>query len=203
MTRASAYKTAYILFMIMIFGAALIVGMSTRQLVIPVLILIVVTVFPGMIQGFFWHEFFLGRRLLKKGQWKDALEQFDKFIARIKEKPSLKRMMWLRWSSFTHDVEAMALSNKGVAFVNMGEIDRAEECFELALEKDHTYPTPHFNLSLLEMVKDNEESARKRFQKARELGYAKVEFTQVRNLAKRIKSELEKKDESKEENNIV
>ncbi|MBN1900129.1 hypothetical protein JW926_02235 [Candidatus Sumerlaeota bacterium] len=187
MKHITKYNLAYLVSILVLFGLSVVTGAYFKKPAIPVLGLSVLLLFPGAIQRFYWHEFFLGRRLILLGKLHEAKEHFDKFLDQLQTYPWLKKLIHLRWTAYTGSIEAMAWSNLGMIHINRGEIDSAETAFLKASGVDPDYPVPFFNLSLIALLKDNQDDARRLWQKARDLGYRKGNFEQMLELAKNVK----------------
>jgi tetratricopeptide (TPR) repeat protein len=193
MKHITKYNLSYLVVVLVLFGLSLLTGSYYKTTAIPILGLVAIFLVPGAIQGFFWHEFFLGRRLIRRGQLQEAMEHFQKFLNQVKTHPWLKKMIHLRWAAYTGDVEAMAWSNLGVIHINLGNVDAAESAFQMASETDPSYPIPYFNLSLIALIKDRDSEARQLWQKAYDFGYRKGDFEQMIKLAYNVKNNLKKK----------
>jgi tetratricopeptide (TPR) repeat protein len=183
----------YLVWILVLFGASLLYGVSSGRVEMAIIGLAIVILFPAMIQGFFWHDFFLGRNLVRKGQWNEAIGHFNNFQLRLKKHPWLKHLILLRWSSYTNNVEAITHNNIALAHINRGELDMAEKSCQEALESDPLYPVPYFHLALIEKIKGNDSKARDLWRKSRELGYDKVDFDDLKILADSLKRQKEKK----------
>lgn len=193
MKHITKYNLAYLVSVLVLFGLSLVAGSYYKKPAIPVLGLVVIFLIPGAIQGFFWHEFFLGRRLVRLGQLKEAKEHFEKFLEQTGTHHWMKKLIHLRWAAYTGDIEAMAWSNLGVIHINRGEVDQAQTAFEKATMLDPSYPIPYFNLSLIALINDRETEARDLWQKAWDLGYRKGDFDQMIKLARDVKNKISNK----------
>ena len=193
MKHTTKYNLVYLILIMVVFGGALGYGVYYRRPFIPIFAIVVIFLFPNVIQGFFWHEFFLGRHLIRQGRWDEAILHLEKFLGQLEKSPWLKFLILLRWASYTNQVEAMAQSNLGVARVNTGELDRAEQSFNRALELDSGYAIPYFNLALIELLRSNESKAEELWETSQALGYRKAPFDKVKALSQRLKKQGHKK----------
>lgn len=193
MKHITKYNLLYLVFILVVFGLSLLIGIYFGRPAIGIIGLFVVIIFPGAIQGFLWHDFFLGRRLFSMGQLQEAKGHFEKFLDKIRIHPWMKKLIHLRWAAYTGDIEAMTWSNLGVIHINRGEVDHAESAFQKASEIDPSYPVPHFNLSLIALINGRDNDARNLWQKAQDLGYRKGDFEQMMELAKSVKSNISEK----------
>jgi tetratricopeptide (TPR) repeat protein len=188
MKHITKYNLLYLVFILVVFGLSLLIGIYFGKPAIGIMGLFVVILFPGAIQGLLWHEFYLGRRLVSMGQLQEARVHFEKFLDKIRIHRWMKKLIHLRWAAYTGDIEAMTWSNLGLIHINRGEVDQAESAFEKASEIDPSYPVPCFNLSLIALIKGRDADARDLWQRAGDLGYRKVDFNQMVNLAKNVKN---------------
>lgn len=192
MKHTTKYNLVYLVLIMGVFGGALGYGVYFRRPFIPIFAIVVIFLFPNVIQGFFWHEFFLGRHLIRQGKWEGAISHLEKFLDQLQKSPWLKFLILLRWASYTNQVEAMALSNLGVAQVNTAQLEKAEQSFKKARELDPGYAIPYFNLALIELLRSHESRARELWQSSQSLGYRKVPFERVKALSETLKKQGKK-----------
>lgn len=169
MTRVTRYKLGYLIALILLGGAvALLVRLlgGGSLLIIGALLLV-----PGRVQGICLRGFFRGRRLLDSGKPSAALGHLENFLQLIRREPWRKKLLWLTWSVYTPDLEAMTLNNIGVSQMTMGNPDEAKAAFDDALSLDPKYPLPYFNLAVLATMKADQASAEEALTKATRLGY--------------------------------
>lgn len=171
MNRTTRYKLGYLLVL-----AGLAVGawwlLRSAEGPVPLIALGLILILPGRIQGYFYRDLFRGRRLLSEGQLEASLEHSERFLATVRRRPGLKSLLWLSWSVYTPDVEAMALNNLGAAHLGLGRLDAATRAFEEALRIDPQYPMPVFNLAVIRQVQGDSDEAARLAEKAGELGYS-------------------------------
>lgn len=171
MNRTTRYKLGYLLVLIgLALGAWWLV--RTVDSLVPVIALALVLMIPGRLQGHFYRDLFRGRRLLAEGKLDASLEHSERFLATVRRRPGLKPLLWLGWSVYTPDVEAMTLNNLGAAHLGLGRLDAATQAFEEALRIDPQYPIPFFNLAVIRQVQGNTAEAAQLQERASALGYA-------------------------------
>ncbi len=128
---------------------------------------------PGRVQGLAYRELFRGRRLLDAEEPARAIEHLERFLADIRSRPWTKGLLWLSWSVYTVDAEAMAWNNLGAALTRLGRWPEATGALEAALYLDPEYPLPHFNLGLLAALEGRPAEVERRLRAAATLGYAR------------------------------
>ena len=193
MTRTLLLKVLYAALALALGGLSLLLvttvfrGHETFGAVLVGVLLLV----PGRIQGFFLRNLFRGRRLLDDGQPKQALDHLQAFLAELARSPWQKRLIWLSWAIYTPDVEAMAWNNVGAAHSQLGSWNEAEEAFLKALAVDRRYPLPHLNLARIAIVKGDRNSADRHLESARSLGYKKTSIDQLTFQAQALLARVE------------
>ena len=190
MKHKTKYLIYYAVFMSVVLGGSIALAYRLDTIVYSLAIIIGAILVPSALQGVFWHELFLGRRYLEKGQWVKAAESFRVFLDKLEKKPWLKHLVWLRWARFTGNVKAMALSNLGVAELNRGNVKEADQHFRKASELDSNYPVAYFNLAVISMLRDNKTEAKSFLQKARNLGYGRTDYTQLQVIASSLQKKM-------------
>ncbi|MGH0029196.1 MAG: tetratricopeptide repeat protein [Myxococcota bacterium] len=171
MNRTSRLKIAYVAAIVCLGCASawLIYSMKPPLLVIPLVALALLV--PGRIQGFFWREFFRGRRLLADEDPRGAIAHLDRFLTQVRRRPWLKRLIWLSWGTYTRDIEVMTLNNLGAAHLALGDLGTARRALEEGRTLDPRSPLPYYNLALLEQVEGNAGESARLIERARDLGF--------------------------------
>lgn len=126
---------------------------------------------PGRIAGHYYRDLFTGRGLMDARRFSEAIPLFERFLQRIRARPELKRLIWLTAGIYTRDVEAMTLNNVGASWLELGELNRAEQPLRQALSIDPDYPIPYVNLARLAMLRGDLEEAAHFSSAAKRLGY--------------------------------
>ena len=127
---------------------------------------------PSRIQAYFWKDLFRTRRLIDAGRPDEAKAAADRFLTDLRERPWLKRLVWLGPSAYTPRVEAMGRLNRGVARLAGGDLDGAGKDYQAAREIDPDYPLAYWNLGVLAWMRGDEEHAEELAAEARRLGYS-------------------------------
>ena len=191
MKRPTRYKIGYLLAFVALGAVAISVLVYFERSTGAVLAVVAVLLIPGRLQGIVYRDLFQGRRLLSSGNAAEAEQHFDRFLALVRRGPWRKRLIWLSWSVYTPDVEAMTLNNIGAARMQMGKRGEAATSFGEALELDPLYPMPHFNLAILHELEGNRESAEQAASVAERLGFSGSSIDQAILAAQSLLAHLE------------
>lgn len=172
MTRSRRLKLAYVAVILAASAAVALVGVAVGGLrgIAAALVLLLL---PGRVQGYFYRDFFRGRRLLEEGRLLECIPHFERFIAAVRARPWLKRLLWLQFAVYTTDIEAMALNNLGSAYVELGDPESAERYLDQALRIDGRYPVALYNLSLVAALRGDRATAERLIKEAADLGYSR------------------------------
>ncbi len=172
MNRTSRYKVFYAALISSLCAGVAIVVLSTD--VHPMTLVLAAGVFlvPGRVQGYFWRDFFRGRRLLAEDRAAESITCFTRFLKQLAARPWLKKLIWLSWGIYTRDIAVMTQTNLGAARMRLGELDAAEDHLRAAMEHDAQAPLPWHNLGVILQVRGEVASAEEAFRKARALGYS-------------------------------
>lgn len=132
----------------------------------------VVLLIPGRVQGLLFRELFRGRRDLDRDDAASALNHLSSFLETIRSQPWRRPALWLSWSFYTPNVEAMAQNNIGAAYLALGNAGAAEVAWHAALRLDSQYPIPHANLALVAAARNDPVAASRHLDAAHKLGYS-------------------------------
>jgi ATP-dependent Clp protease adaptor protein ClpS len=177
-TRTAKYKALYLAMLlgvsIMVFG----IGMALTDRIdgarpatpLVLVALAIMLLLPGRLLGFFWRDLLAGLRLLKRKDYAASKLRSERFIAKVRKAPWLKHLIWLGTSSYSRDPEAMALNNLGVAEINLGAFEAAENHLEETIALDPQNPLPYRNMGVLRLEVGTWAEARPWFEKAEALG---------------------------------
>jgi tetratricopeptide (TPR) repeat protein len=91
----------------------------------------------------------------------------------MKQRPWLKKLIWLGSGSYSRDPECLALNNLGAAEIKLGEFESARRHLEAAIAVDRQSPLPYFNLGALARLEGNESEAARLIEQAAALGYSR------------------------------
>ena len=147
-----------------------------------------------------------GRALYLKGDYAAAAKDFDVAI-RVDPKHFVAMLNRANCSVATDKLDAAlqdlnaaiklnpefpeALNNRGVCHLELGELDAAERDFNEALQLDSLYPLPHFNLAVIERVREHEAKAQHHLEASRNLGFNGGPIDQILNRVKAAYAKLE------------
>lgn len=191
MTRTTRYKVLYFGLVGTLVSLVLLATISGK---LPWKGLTLVAVFllvPGRLQGYYWRNFFRGRRLLGRGRAAASLPFFDEFLRDVRARPWLKTLIWLSWGIYTRDIEAMTLNNIEAAKLSVGELEGAEGSLRAALAMDPLFPLPHENLALLHSLRGEDDLATQNLARAGVLGYRKTSADRLVKAAGEVLARIE------------
>ncbi|HEU4882160.1 MAG TPA: hypothetical protein VFT45_07945 [Longimicrobium sp.] len=143
------------------------------------LALLFLVLVPGRIQGAAFRDFFRGRRLFAEGKFEESIPHFERFLARVRRRPALRHLIWLQWTVYTADIEAMTLNNLGAARMQTGDMDAAERDLNEALRVDPRYGVAVYNLHVIATTRGDEALAERLLADAHRLGYTGGQVDEV------------------------
>jgi tetratricopeptide (TPR) repeat protein len=126
---------------------------------------------PGRLQGVLWRSFFRGRHAVAEGRYQAAGAHFEEFLQQLRDTPSRRHAIFLAWSIYTWNAEAMTRNNLGVSHLFNGRLDDSERELGRALALDAHYPMPLFNLGILAHARGQHQRAEELRSAAASLGY--------------------------------
>jgi tetratricopeptide (TPR) repeat protein len=126
---------------------------------------------PGRIQGALWRDFFRGRHALQEGRVLEAVVNFNRFEAALLRRPWLRYAIFLQWSFYTWNAEALLRNNLAACDLARGELDAAEAGFQRARALDPGNPLPYFNLAVIAQAKGLPEGAGELLREAKARGF--------------------------------
>jgi tetratricopeptide (TPR) repeat protein len=171
LSRVTRYKIGYVIAFALVSGVVLAAARTGRSEPWVVFTIVLVLLLPGRIQGLLFRDLFRGRRDLERNRPESALRHFNSFLTAIRAQPWRKPALWLSWSIYTPNVEAMTQNNIGAAQLNLGNLDSAQDALNTALSLDPLYPLPHANLALVAALRADRDTAAHHLDAARRLGY--------------------------------
>jgi tetratricopeptide (TPR) repeat protein len=176
LSRVTRYRIGYAIALLALAGCVI----TFSRLVEPepwlVATIVLVLLVPGRIQGLLFRDLFRGRRDLDRNDAESALIHLNSFLTTIRAQPWRKPALWLSWSFYTPNVEAMTRNNIGSAQLRLGDLASAEEAWNAALVLDPSYPLPHANLALVAAARDDKVAMARHLETARTLGYRGAGF---------------------------
>jgi ATP-dependent Clp protease adapter protein ClpS len=174
MTRTDALKGVYVARVVglVAFGLGAVVA-GRRGAIIPATVfgvLFLALLLSGQVQAFFWSELLAGLHELNRRDYPASKAHCERFLSQLRDRPWLKRLIWLGTSSYSLSAEAMALNNLGAAELGMGEVDAARAHLNQAIAKDPKCPLPYENMGRLVLHTGSSEDALPWLEKATALG---------------------------------
>ncbi len=174
MTRTGRYKLGYVVALVAVGGVALLAVVKLGGGIFAALIVAAVLLVPGRLLGVFYRDLFRGRRLLDLRQPEASIGYTSRFVDHIRRHRGQKRLLWLAWSMYTPDAEAMALNNLGAARLELGDFAGASDAFKSALVVDPQYPLPYYNLAIERVIADDHAEATRLAAEAERLGFRRT-----------------------------
>ena len=172
------------------FGFWLALETPKNSVLIPVLVVLVLLI-PGRVNGYYWREFYRGQKLLELKQYEKSLFHFERFLRLLQQRPYIKHLIWLVYGVYTRNIEAMTLNNIGVAKLEQGRIREAETVLQQALGLDPKYPKPYYNLAVCAVIRGEKEYAERLFSQSMRLGFNGGTLDQLHTKASFILAKLE------------
>jgi tetratricopeptide (TPR) repeat protein len=127
---------------------------------------------PGRVSSTFLKDLYLSRRFLNSERYAEAIEAGERFLETIKSQPWRRKLIYLTWSLYTWNVEAMARNNIGAASMMTGNFERARSELQAALTLDAGYALPYANLAAIEAAAGQHEESERLAELARQHGYS-------------------------------
>lgn len=130
-----------------------------------------VMLIPGRVAARGLHDFYLARRLIDDERYDEAVSASERFLE------TLRAESWRRWlilgayGFYTSDIEAMAQNNLGVARMLQGDLDAAERALKDAVQRDHRYPMPFYNLAIVARARGDASGGDALMHEARKKGF--------------------------------
>ena len=200
MTRPTRLKILYGAAVALMIAVALAILNTSNFSPTATILLALLFLIPGKVNGHYWRGFYTGRRMMDSGWNGDALKEFEKFLTKVRENPALKHLIWFVWGFHTRDVEAMTLNNIGAVLIREGNLDLAEDRLVQAIQTDDQYPIPHYNMALIGELRGNREAAVQSLGTARALGYRQTSIDEIANKAASILATIEGRKKNRSDN---
>jgi tetratricopeptide (TPR) repeat protein len=182
-SRTAAYKFVYFGIVFGVASLALWLMFHYQLGMRGIVLLIVALLVPGRVLGFFWRDLLRGLRLLNAKQYAESKKYSQRFLVTLKNRPWLKKLIWLGSGTYSRDPEAMALNNLGAAEIALGEFENAQAHLNAAISTDPLNPLPYFNLGALFTSLENPREAGAWFAKAVNLGYSRTVVDKIISVA--------------------
>jgi tetratricopeptide (TPR) repeat protein len=112
------------------------------------------------------------RRHVDREEYVAAIESGERFLATLRKHPWRARLIYLTWSLYTWNVEAMTRNNIGAAEMMRGRFAAAREQFDAALALDSGYALPYANLAIMASVEGDHTESERLMALAQRNGYA-------------------------------
>jgi hypothetical protein len=134
---------------------------------------------PGLLQRWLYRDFHAAERAHREGRHADA--HIIRFLQHLPDRQWLELALWLRWSRYTTQLEAMALNQLGETCLALDDPVEAGRAWRAASEVDEAYPVPYVNLALLDARRGDPFAADAKLLRAWVYGYPEPELAAARS----------------------
>ena len=194
MTRTDALKGVYVARVcgLLVCGVAAPVAAQNGAIVpaIALGVLFVAMVLSGRIQAYFWSDLLAGLHALNQREYQMSKVHSERFLVNLRERPWLRRLIWLGTSSYSLNAEVLALNNLGAAELALGEFDSARAHLNQAITSDPQCPLPCRNMGTLTLRTSSTAEAMPWFERAEALGLRRGLSDRVIMSSQRRNAEL-------------
>lgn len=191
MSRTKKYKLMYLVAVILASTIALLFIYKFKENYYVLSLIVILLILPGRVQGYLWRDFFIGRRLLSLSKYEEAIQYFETFEHKLRNNKWLKYAIWLAAFIYTRSIMVMTLNNIGACYLELGELEKARNYFESALEEDRESPLPFYNLSIISEIEGFHDLAIKQYNTSVKLGYSRTTIDQMVHKAGEIYAYIE------------
>lgn len=171
MSRTAKYKLVYAIVVVLSLAIAFWLVIVLRHEMAWLLVIGLALLAPGRIAGHYLKDLFRARRLLERKAYLEAIEASERFLGSIAAEPWRRHLIYLMFSVYTWNVEAMARNNLGAAYLMRGHLDEAAQHLNEAKALDEGYPIPYYNLAIIESVRGRIEEGERLFSDAAKRGF--------------------------------
>jgi tetratricopeptide (TPR) repeat protein len=127
---------------------------------------------PGRINSYLYRDLYTSLRAFNREDYEGAHTAATRFVDQLQRQPWKQRVR-LGWSGIYSDsLESLGFNNIGAADLHCGRPEQAERALRTSIEHDPLNPLPHFNLAVLERLRDAPEKSGDHMKRALELGYS-------------------------------
>lgn len=137
-----------------------------------VFIVALVFFIPGRISSAFLKDLYRCRRHFDQQHYEEAIDCGRRFLRTLKAEPWRGKLIYLTWSLYTWNVEAMARNNIGASLMMLGRFEAARRELQAALAVDAGYALPYANLAAMAAAEGDREESARLVEMARRNGYA-------------------------------
>jgi tetratricopeptide (TPR) repeat protein len=127
---------------------------------------------PGRISSAFLKDLYRCRRHFDQQHYEEAIDRGWRFLRTLKAEPWRRKLIYLTWSLYTWNVEAMARNNIGASLMMLGSFEAARRELQAALAVDAGYALPYANLAAMAAAEGDREESARLVAMARHNGYA-------------------------------
>lgn len=146
---------------------------------------------PGRISAVYLKDLYRSRRFFDLERYPEAIESGERFLETLKAAPWRRKLIYLTWSLYTWDVEAMVRNNIGASLMMMGRFDGARRELESALALDQGYALPYANLAAMAKAEGDLAESARLTRLAVEKGYSGTRADQLADRVMAIYAQLQ------------
>ena len=130
---------------------------------------------------------------MTQGHFAEAEPLFEAFLAKVKKKPWIKKLIVFSWGMYTRDIEVMTLNNLGAIKIEQGNFLEGKEFLDRSIAMDAQAPLPYFNLALIAAADGKKDLAEELLQKSQERGFTGSSVDQLIREAGELLARIEGK----------
>lgn len=138
---------------------------------------------PGRVSAFWLKDFYRCRRFYDLERYAEAIDSGNRFLKTLESEPWRGKLIYLTWSLYTWNAEAMTRNNLGASFMMSGKFDKARQELAAAIALDSGYALPFANLAALEAAVGNHAESERLARIAEKNGYS---GTKAEKLAEKV-----------------
>ncbi len=157
----------------------------------PVFVVALLFLLPGRISNHFLKDLYRSRRLLDQERFPEAIDSGESFLKVLAAEPWRRKLIYLTWSLYSWNVEAMARNNIGASLMMMGQFDLARHELLAALTADPNYALPYANLAAIEAAEGNHEERERLVSIAEKNGYSGAKAEQLADKVMALYAKLQ------------
>lgn len=117
------------------------------------------------------RDLLMGRYRARQRRWREALERYQRFEAKLLAVSWSKLAVVLYLSLYSFDGVAICRNHIAQSLIHMEDLDGAEQWSRRALQRDPMYALPYLNLGVVAAMRGDKQRAAREFRRAVQLGF--------------------------------